>query len=96
MSKRLGFEWSDPRPLFSPRSQVVALVAADGVGEDVPVGLVLSRTTPPPSWHFELKPAAAPPTAVLPAPVQPPTTDLAKVRDQAKGADRKKSDAGKR
>jgi hypothetical protein len=43
-----------------------------------------------------LKPAAAPPTAVLPAPVQPPTTDLAKVRDQAKGADRKKSDAGKR
>jgi hypothetical protein len=47
-------------------------------------------------WHFELTPPAAVPTATLPAPVQPPTTDLAQVKNQAKGANQKKSDNGDR
>jgi hypothetical protein len=44
-------------------------------------------------WHFEFVPPIAVPTAVLPAPVQPPPEDLAKVKDQTKDADQKKSES---
>jgi hypothetical protein len=47
-------------------------------------------------WHFELTAPMAVPTAALPAPAQPSTTELAKVKNQAKGANQKKSNDGNR
>jgi hypothetical protein len=47
-------------------------------------------------WHFELTTPMAVPTAALPAPAQPSTTELAKVKNQAKGANQKKSNDGNR
>lgn len=45
-------------------------------------------------WHFELAPRVVVPTATLPKPVHPPAGDLAKVKTQAKGASRKKTQDG--
>jgi hypothetical protein len=54
---------------------------------------IVARDGPVELWHFELTPAAAP-TAALPKPVQPQATDLAKVKNQAKDANRKKGGNG--
>jgi hypothetical protein len=47
-------------------------------------------------WHFELAEPVVAPTATLPAPAQAPATDLVKVKNQAKGANQKKSNDGNR
>jgi hypothetical protein len=57
---------------------------------------VVARDNDADLWHFELTPAVAAPAVALPRPVTPPASDLAKVKNQAKGATQKKSDDGKR
>lgn len=45
-------------------------------------------------WHFELPEPVVTPVTALPQPVHPPAADLAKVKNQAKGAKPKKTEDG--
>jgi hypothetical protein len=81
---------------FAGLQRVEAVYIPNRFDTDIIWSGIVARENGVDLWHFELVESVAVPTAALPQPVQPPAADLAKVKNQAKGADQKKSDDGKR
>jgi hypothetical protein len=79
---------------FKGLQRVEAVYVPNRFDTDIIWSGVVARNGHAELWHFELTPPAVMPTAVLPAPVQAPTTELAKIKNQAKDAGRKKGGDG--
>ena len=79
---------------FTGLQRVEAVYIPNRFETDIIWSGIIARDGHVPLWHFELAAPAGAPVLPLPMPAQPTAEDLAKLKNQAKDADRKKGGDG--
>lgn len=81
---------------FTGLQRVEAVYIPNRFDTDIIWTGIVARENAAELWHFELVEPVAAPVVSLPQPAQPPAATLAKVKNQAKVAQRKKTEDGKK